>query len=144
MKVIFLDIDGVLVTRGSLKKASGLRSPFDPDCVEALNFLVEESKAVIVVTSSWKRILGLEELKDVFEHHGVIAEMIATTPNILGSRGDEIERWLTGKDRIESFVILDDDSDMFPYEDNLVRTDSSSGLTLESVNKALKILGVAG
>lgn len=41
---------------------------------------------------------------------------------------------------ITSFVILDDDSDMEPHMDKLVKTDYRKGLQDEEVQKAIRIL----
>ena len=54
MKIIFLDFDGVLINRESLKQASGLQSKAHPSCVAALNSIIEVTEASIVVTSTWR------------------------------------------------------------------------------------------
>lgn len=54
IKVLFLDIDGVLVNRWSLMQASGCQAPFAPACLTALNRILRETTAQIVVTSVWR------------------------------------------------------------------------------------------
>ena len=45
------------------------------------------------------------------------------------------------KNEIESYVILDDDSDMLPDQmNNFIRVDANIGLTYSDVCKAIKIL----
>jgi hypothetical protein len=59
-------------------------------------------------------------------------------------RGHEIDAWLRAWSElvdIESFVVLDDDSDIAPHEDRHVKTAFHSGLTSEHVPFALEILG---
>ena len=58
-------------------------------------------------------------------------------------RGHEIDAWLrvwSELEDIESFVVLDDDSDIAPHEDRHVKTVFAEGLTSEHVPLALEIL----
>jgi hypothetical protein len=58
-------------------------------------------------------------------------------------RGHEIDAWLRAWseiDEIESFVVLDDDSDIAPHEDRHVKTSFHVGLTSNHVSLALEIL----
>jgi hypothetical protein len=94
MNVIFLDFDGVIVTRRQLRKPQPdsaaraldalIAAKADPDCVAALNRLCEETGAKIVVTSSWRRLAGfvdpLEYVREVLRLWGVRAEVIDVTP----------------------------------------------------------------
>src|SRR5271170_150041 len=62
---------------------------------------------------------------------------------IARGRGHEIDAWLrvwSEVEDIESFVVLDDDSDIAPHEDRHVKTEFHSGLTSEHVPMALEIL----
>ena len=71
MKVIFLDIDGVMNCRRSVKAdiANDRRpySSFDPDCVNALNQIIKETDAVIVVSSVWRRYRPFHNLVQTIE-----------------------------------------------------------------------------
>ena len=59
-------------------------------------------------------------------------------------RGEEIQSWMnkeSEKNEIESYVILDDDSDMLPEQmNNFIHVDSNIGLTDKDVFTAIKIL----
>lgn len=74
-----------------------------------------------------------------------------------GGRGDEIDAWLRCWNRgepyskifwpkvgelgaVDSFVILDDSSDMDPWMDRLVRTEWETGLVDDDVHKAAHLL----
>ncbi len=62
---------------------------------------------------------------------------------IAKGRGHEIDAWLrtwSEFEDIESFVVLDDDSDIAPHEDRHVKTTFAEGLTSEHVPLALEIL----
>lgn len=151
MNIIFLDIDGVLVNRRSLKERSGMKAVGDPVCVGNLNRLIALADARLVISSSW-RFCGLEEMKLILSYWGVNGTVIGLTPDlsykspesniwICPLRGEEIQKWLDENTGVwNDFVILDDDADMSHLEGKLVRTDFEIGLTDNDVKAALKIL----
>jgi len=56
-------------------------------------------------------------------------------------RGREIDAWLSKREgKVESFVVLDDDSDVAPHGDRHVKTTFADGLMGEHVPLALEIL----
>jgi hypothetical protein len=158
MKVIFLDIDGVLVNLASFglpESGSGSRSRAHPDCVTALNAITDATGAVIVVSSVW-RIGGLARIKDILREWGVTGKVLSITPDlchqkdshlVVGGvcRGDEIQRWLDdyaeSRGPVESFVILDDASDMRHLLPRLVQSRFETGLTPELARRAVELLG---
>jgi hypothetical protein len=149
MKVVFLDIDGVLVTYGSLRRsASGSHAKPDRGCVVALNSVLQRTGAKIVVSSTW-RLAGLASIRQTLNEWGVRGEVIGITPNLtrkLGAvfvstkRGDEISLWLASHPDVDRFVILDDDSDMNGLSDRLVKTNFTEGLTGEHAHRAIAML----
>lgn len=117
MKVIFLDIDGVLnsndwyVYRRDHVEMDSINAQypfyeFDPRAVERLNRLVEATDAKIVVSSTWRHGRTIDELKQLFEWVKIDAEIIGVTPNLWCTRpyedmegyriprGCEIDWWL--------------------------------------------------
>ena len=154
MKVIFLDIDGVLVNRESLKRGGGLRAKAWPSCVAALNTITDSTGAAIVVSSTWRYYFDLYGMGDKLKSWGVKGEVIGATEDLSRKsgvlyeaiqRGDEIQSWLDGAlfhigEDVESFVILDDDSDMKHLLPNLIATKFESGLTMEDAAKAISLL----
>lgn len=105
MKIIFLDIDGVMATsqcwgRGNDNKWDAYM--FDPKCVAVLNSILIETGAEIILSSDWKHHYSLTEMRDIFTHNGVIKGPIGFTPssktytamNLEGGRIDEIHEWL--------------------------------------------------
>lgn len=157
MKIVFLDIDGVLVTLESFTKykTSGNHARAHPDCVSALNLILKATGARIVISSSWRapRRLGWFRLK--FHEWGIHAaksRTIGMTPDLpryngliwLGKeRGDEIQAWLDEHKGVESFVILDDDSDMKHLKPRLVQSTFEKGLTPQLAEKAIALLSTA-
>lgn len=137
MKVIFVDIDGVLKHYGDMRKGYS----FDLGPVRALNVLTRETGAKLVISSTWRMLPGLD-LKHIFEQNGVEGEIIGETPVLYGERGSEIEAWLitTGKP-VTGYAILDDEDDMGALRSHLVQTDPLNGLTIQDVREAKRVLG---
>ncbi len=141
--MIFLDVDGVLTNLPFLTR----RPPFhirdvDPKNVAALNELVAWTGAKLVISSSWRVQHTLPDLRKILLDQGVEADIVGRTPEMPdANRGDEIQCWLEAtRYPIESFVILDDDSDMGSLKPYLIRTSFSNGLTSEDVRRAARIL----
>lgn len=138
MKVVFLDMDGVMNGFLLWPETAG-RLWIDPACVARLNAITDASGAVIVVTSTWRRYTRVPAL---LKRAGVTAPVIDMTPDLHEhSRGAEIQAWLDGAPDVERFVILDDDADMDHLLPSLVRTPFEHGLRDEHVTKALEVLG---
>jgi len=142
MKIIFLDIDGVLNNPKCL--CNDYRNVLKRECVKAFNKIIDETGADIVISSSWRKLFEFDKLAAMLKTYGVKGDIIGTTPSIntIGSqRGDEIAVWLDNVgEEVESFVILDDDSDMKHLSDYLVKCDTETGLTEKEVQKAIKML----
>ena len=154
MKVVFLDIDGVLNSHQSAKRGlhKGGLLTLDPEAVERLNRLVREVPEVKFVLSSTWRLYQCREDFDVFTAVGFEGEFVGRTPalrkELLGSpiviqqiRGAEIAAWLEEHPEVERYVILDDDSDMGPLLRDLIQTCSwKGGLQDEHVEEAIRRL----
>lgn len=163
MRVIFLDIDGVLnnIARchwlhENFQRGSGFGSwgeladgnitvetvGWDPVNVEALRFLLDETGAGIVITSTWRIMCDLDAIRSFFIPFNLTPNVIGETPRIreTGSiRGDEVAAWLEDRPEVERFVCLDDDGDFHPNQ-NLVQTTIDVGLTIEDARRAIEIL----
>lgn len=150
MKVVFLDFDGVLngyiYGGGQSGLKTGLREiapRLNPKLVEELNVLVEKSGAKIVLSTSWRHEYTLQDFQHMLEQVGFKGEVIDRTPKRTrypARRGNEIEDWLAAHPDVKQFVILDDDGDLAPYMEKLVRTNDMYGLRPEDVTRALTIL----
>ena len=158
MKIIFLDIDGVLNHEAFYKeryenKDYKIKHPYseiDPKCVANLNNLCKETDAKIVISSTWRNS-GLDYCKDVLVYHGFKGEIIGITPNCryeMCLRGNEIHQWIDDNREMvgpyynfTEYVILDDDSDMLYWQrNNFLLIDRFVGLTMGDVFRAKKIL----
>lgn len=156
MKVLFLDIDGVLNSHAFWKRRKeqnlSMDHKIDPLAVELLNKITDESGAKIVVSSTWRLPYVWNKQFDMLvtkmRQIGLTAEVIGMTPdhNKSYGRGGEIQAWMLQARQdgmeIESFVILDDDSDMDHLMPFLVKTTMTDGLQDTHVQAAIEILNV--
>lgn len=124
MKVIFLDIDGVLNWNGTEDRIDGFVG-LCTERIERFNKIIEaHPDAQIVISSTWRicsahnsAYKNFGELKQLLVVRGLKGEIIGHTPINFGSRGrgSEIREWLNGKEDL-IFVILDDDLEgMAPF-----------------------------
>lgn len=160
MKIIFLDIDGVLNHEKFYKERFEKRyeegsmsypySEIDPECVKNLNQLIKDTGAKVVISSTWRHS-GLKYCEDALKFHGFEGEIIDTTPSSrcgMCVRGNEILKWIQDhKDLVgeyynfTEYVILDDDSDMlYMQRNNFLLIDRFVGFTMGDVFRAKKIL----
>ena len=136
MRVIFLDIDGVLNNTPS-------GPDFEPELVGRLNRHVELGGAGVVISSSWRLDFELDQLVALMRAAGFAGQVIGATPDLEGlGRGPEIAEWLR-ENPAESFVILDDEADVGALSDHLVRTSPYRGLGPREAGQALGALGVS-
>lgn len=156
MKIVFLDIDGVLNSHKLMKKMAhqdyDLDDLIDPEAVSLLNQLTDATGASIVVSSSWRRAYlgqpqGLTRLIALLkDRHGIKAPIIGMTPakdNALRNvRGKEIQAWLDcAPVTVDSFIIIDDDSDMGRLSNKLIKTTMVDGLRIDHVEEGIRRLG---
>src|SRR5574344_2699208 len=122
MKVIFLDIDGVLNHNGCRNLEMGYYFVED-DLILKLKKIVDDTGAKVVLSSTWREgwndlrygINTIEarlfkKLNHKLSNYGIT--FISKTPILEnGYRGEEIDLWLHNwkGEPIDSFVILDDD-----------------------------------
>lgn len=145
MKVLFLDIDGVLNTSLTYfeNKRKKVKNP-SMDCLDIDEFrlrylkeIVDSSSCQIVLTSSWRTFFHKEDglligtgkgkqLLDLFQKYGLsIYDITPFDSNRW--RENEIERYLEEND-VDSFVIVDDESvDLHKFRDHLVLISTKYG-----------------
>ncbi|MBP1931047.1 HAD domain-containing protein [Ammoniphilus resinae] len=146
MKVIFLDLDGVMITGSNQKLSSEYDGyVFTPTSVEHLKQIIDQTGAFIVVTSTYRKA-GFSYLKKMFEANGITEGLIGQTPVLAyHSRGREIQQYIDESQldpslTVEKFVIIDDHDDMGELMPFLVQTKWHSGLDEEAKNKAIQML----
>ena len=164
MKIIFLDIDGVLNSEASMirkGKFDFFNDNPDPEHIKWLNLIIEKTGAQCVISSTWRNGCSSLMMWRFLYLLGFKGKIIGNTPRLSDSyRGTEIKAWLNEHEdketkykdypegsmcrihmgKVESFVILDDDSDMVDLMPHLVEIDGRKGLTEEDALKAIEIL----
>lgn len=153
MKVIFLDMDGVLNCADTFNQPRSGREVVDDAKVALLAGLIERTGAKVVVSSTW-RFSGLGFMRDVLKRYGLANAddvVIDCTPDatrlshygsnyLTPPRGQEIGLWLADHPEVEAFVILDDDADMTTFMPQLVKTTFQKGLLPHHVAMAESLL----
>ena len=137
MKIIFLDIDGVLNDAPTI-----LGTGDDQPTMEHLNCLkqiVEATQAEIVLSSSWR--LYKRYTKDVSIALAKVGLHLIDTTEELRERDEEIREWLGRHPEVEQYLILDDE-DVFTEElkEHHILTSFYEGLLTKHVKKSIEIL----
>lgn len=119
MKIIFLDIDGVLnhqkwyekrhhtITQEEISSNHPFYE-FDPQSIKYLNHIIDKTGTKVVISSTWRSGRSVEDLQELLDKVGFIGEVIGKTPNISAKlndedsiysvpRGCEIDWWLKKK-----------------------------------------------
>jgi len=150
MKVIFLDIDGVLNTIDTFKRRKDIYNNYgviipriDFYRVKFLKEIIDKTDAKIIISSTWRKYDNdMKELKHVFSLFDLDIYDV-TCIDISGKKGIEINDWLN-KNEVDSFVIIDDEtSDMIHLEKYVVKTRENfkaTGLLEKHVDVAINIL----
>lgn len=150
MKVIFLDIDGVLNYQASGAMHRG-GIGIEQENVKHLAYIVEHTGAVIVLTSTWK--LHWSNDKDNQHPSGAYIDQVLSefglgvldkTPLSVSQRGAGIQKYLE-EHNVDSWVVLDDeifpDFEQYGILPRLVKSSFyKEGLTHELAQKAIQIL----
>jgi hypothetical protein len=148
--LILLDIDGVMVPANSWRMPEILDDGFpvfERRSVLALEKIIFETNAGILLTTSHKSSYSIDQWRDIFKTRGIFVNQIDRLgDNIAGlNRGEEILAWYkTTMGFHKDFVIIDDDKSLntLPKDikDRFVLTSGSVGLTDELADRAISIL----
>lgn len=142
MKVIFLDVDGVLNTP-KLIRSFGFHH-IDDILVALVARIVRETDARIVLSSTWRvNEKNRKLVEDALARHGLV--IFGCTPVIRRSEGwtgdgwvrrhEEIQAWLRANEAV-SFAIIDDWEDA-EIVGSFFQTDEDLGLTVEIAEKVI-------
>lgn len=161
MKYLFLDIDGVLNTGrysnylvdNGLCETDADGYLFDPEAVKNLQYIIEETDAKIIITSTW-RLDG--DMQALWRNRNLAGEVVGITPEFdrrafrstkfisieFSIRGIEVDKWLQDNATTPyKYAILDDEDDYLETQsDHLVLTDPMTGITKEVADKVISLL----
>lgn len=158
---LFLDIDGVLNSERTLfayKKFTlathakvnntldtKFEPLFDPISVKLLQSAQQLCNFKIVISSSWRIILSVQEFHLLFDRYNWDTRdiIVGKTGNCNNIRGQQIENWLNDHASMPyNYVIIDDSDDMLPKQmSNFVKTDISNGMSFDNYRKIIQIFG---
>jgi hypothetical protein len=137
MKVIFLDVDGVLNSAESDAKAAltgaDLMAPDPKLVVRLLGVLQDVPDLVLVLTSTWRLDPTITWPFPVVD--------VTPRGDAFGTRAEEIRGWLGEHLDVRDYAILDDEDDAFFGFDPTVcvKVDRHMGLTSED---AARLVGL--
>ena len=147
MKIIFLDIDGVLATHKEFMmnrtkfqtkhpeaKEIRIPYPFNQGCVKVFNEILDETNAVIVLSSDWRFHWDLNDLDKIFKFNGIKKSPIAITSKIKRKLSSDLEddRSFQIKKYVDEILpdswVAIDDLNLSSLGDNFIRTKDMEGL----------------
>lgn len=151
MKVIFLDIDGVVNTLKiyktpprRLKRYLIYKDNFyfdmpnkgrvsNLDAITWLELICRQHNASIVISSTWR--IDFQGVIDALRNAGLSKDIqiIGRTGAVRNSRGEEIQEYLDKHPEITEYIIIDDDSDMGNLTSHLVQTNTWAGITMKTL-----------
>jgi hypothetical protein len=149
MKVLFLDVDGVLNSNRTVVASGTFSHPGNyksrPECLDwtairMLQSLCTTLEIKVVLSSSWRIGMKEDELKAFADFLGL--PIIDKTKVLDRSRGWEIAEWLN-RHEVENYAILDDDTDMLVEQmPHFVRTSIDNGISWTVFNKLCSLFEV--
>jgi hypothetical protein len=146
-KVLFLDIDGVLNSdryhRSLTEERFLYGMELDSKAILLLkNFLDTHLDVNVVICSSWRDTLSLDQFNDLFKTYGIQDRVVSLTNADMG-KGESIELWVKTF-APTSFVVIDDDQ-LFdlrhPFSAHQIKTSMGLGLQshhIETLKKLFK------
>lgn len=139
MKILFLDIDGVVNCVTTAQRHRGAVG-IDPYMALLVGRIVEATGCVIVLSSSWRHYPDARD-----EVRRQVMPFVDVTPDLKGttSRGTEIKTWLADHPEVERYAILDDNGDMLnEQQPHFFKTSWQIGLTEEIAKCVIDHLGI--
>lgn len=130
MRILFLDIDGVLNRAGfQPEETIDLASWIEPELADRLDRVAREIDAELVLSSDWRIERSLDHLRDQLARAGVAAPLRGATPVLGGqARWREIEAWMVEHClQQEDVVIVDDAATMGPLARRHVQISAQAG-----------------
>ena len=161
MKIVFLDIDGILNAHEELDP-NVMCGQIHTEKVECFNTILEHTGAYIVLSSAWRYLIHrkemtLEGLDWLLRSHGIyqkrligitrmdtmvdLADSTDIPTPLMNERGAQISDWLKENPECDSYVVIDDmDLGISEAGHPFILVEGSVGLTEQNVKDAIDIL----
>lgn len=149
MRIVFLDIDGVL----NYPRIWGQSAGPDPEqaicgiLTKRVSAMVEATDAYVVICSTWRRgysLARLQQLLALRNFENATTRIVDVTPVLNRPRQDEIVAWLDDHPDVTHFVILDDDTAedgrWDKVIDHWVKPEWGTGISEKEIEQARQIL----
>jgi hypothetical protein len=146
LKVLFLDIDGVLNSTRSCIANRGYpfdfslehMAMFDHIAVAMIRGLCAAGGVSVVVSSAWRLTHHWDAIGRALD-----LPTMGSTPQLPGVRGGEIAAWLAEHPEVTQYAIVDDDADMLPEQmPFFVKTNGHEGLSFANLSRLAEIFGI--
>lgn len=135
MKVLFLDVDGVLNSRATTNFKD--LYPIDQYMAFLVGRIQLQTGCEVVLSSSWR--YHPEGVENVSKRVVKLLDKTTTSHDCGPLRGDQVNEWLSRHPEVEKYAILDDDND-FHKDQPLFKTTFEFGLTDEIANEVIEYL----
>lgn len=150
MKIIFLDMDGVLCTHRAhyAQGGHGLMQVLDREGIELLNVLCEISdveEVKYVLSSSWRGVYSREWMETHLKKFGWTGQFhddwATKRLHLHGPRGMEVNEWLSRHSEVTKYVIFDDGTDFLEEQKPFfIHTHVYDGISFRNFEKAVSVL----
>lgn len=105
MKLIFLDIDGVI----------NLDIDWCQESIEILNEITNSTNAKLVISSDWKYEYSIDVLSNIFTNQGIKANIHRYTFNLVPRRAESLEKdrvaeinQFINENGVDNYLVIDD------------------------------------
>lgn len=154
MRIIFLDIDGVVNTSANKWETGRVRFrgkrciPTNREPKRVLAKLIKwmlENDTYFVMSTSWGRSSSSKDWNEILRNYGVKKDLVVSRTPVheTGKRGLEILKWIKiwnekKIEKVSEYLVVDDDVfDIEPYipKIHIIHTDVRKGLTEKDLEK---------
>jgi HAD domain in Swiss Army Knife RNA repair proteins len=134
--LIFLDFDGVL------RRREAQLYQFEKPLLAAFENAVRRiGEARIVITSSWREVIGLARLRELFSPD-VAARIVGAAPFGSAGRYGEILAYLAQNGAVgRRYIVVDDDPQCHPPDARLLLVDPAKGFSPEDAQRLVEMGG---
>jgi hypothetical protein len=129
MKILFLDIDGVLNCDRDSEVVSDAETciffRLNLRKIDMIRKIITDTDCKVVLSSSWRNFQGGRETVEYWK-----IPILDVTPTKHACRGAEIQEWLENHPEVTEYCIVDDDGDMLDSQlRHFIQTTNEHGLT---------------